>query len=65
MILNRKNRKQALYRILACQIIATAEIHNPDSVAKMADNLCDLAYYIGGINGMSLVAKELERRTDA
>lgn len=55
MILNRKNRKQALLSILACQIIALLEIKDVESLAKMTDNLVELAYAVGGFRGIVYV----------
>ena len=51
MIYNRKHRKQCLLRILACQIIASAEIDDPDSLKNISENLADIAYYAGGSSG--------------
>lgn len=61
MIINRKKRKQALLRILACQIIASAKIDDVDSFTKMTEHLSDLAYYVGGVNGMKLVSRDLNK----
>ena len=60
MILNRKNRRQALLRIIACLIITSAEVKNEESLTKMTENLADLAYYVGGIKGINKVINELE-----
>lgn len=60
MILNLKNRRQALSRIIACQIIALAEIDNEKSFEKITDNLVDLAFYVGGVNGVVKVVGEIE-----
>lgn len=62
MIYNRKRRKQCLLRILACQIIASAEIDDPDSLKNISENLADIAYYVGGLRGMQTVLKGLETR---
>lgn len=62
MIYNRKRRKQCLLRILACQIIASAEIDDPDSLKNISENLADIAYYVGGLQGMQNVLKGLETR---
>ena len=56
MILNRHKRHQALLRIIACTIISVGEIKDPEALDKMIGNLADLAYYVGGINGMHEVA---------
>lgn len=61
MILNRKDRKQALLRILACEIIAAEEIRDPESLDKIIENLADLAYYVGGLNGMCKLLNEYVR----
>lgn len=62
MIYNRKRRKQCLLRILACQIIASAEIDDPDSLKNISENLADIAYYAGGLQGMQTVLRGLETR---
>lgn len=62
MIYNRKRRKQCLLRILACQIIATSEIENTESLAKITENLADIAYYVEGLQGMQTVLRRLEAR---
>lgn len=62
MIYNRKRRKQCLLRILACQIIASAEIDDPDSLKNISENLADIAYYVGGLQGMQTVLRGLETR---
>lgn len=62
MIYNRKRRKQCLLCILACQIIASAEIDDPDSLKNISENLADIAYYVGGLQGMQTVLKGLETR---
>ena len=62
MIYNRKRRKQCLLLILACQIIATSEIENTESLAKITENLADIAYYVGGLQGMQTVLRRLEAR---
>lgn len=62
MIYNRKRRKQCLLRILACQIIASAEIDDPDSLKNISENLADIAYYAGGLQGMQTVLRWLETR---
>ena len=62
MIYNRKRRKQCLLRILACQIIASAEIDDPDSLKNISENLADIAYYVGGLQGMQTVLRRLEAR---
>lgn len=60
MILNRKKRRQALLRILACEIIATVEIRDPESIDKITENLADLAYYVGGSRGMRKVLNKFD-----
>ena len=68
MILNRHKRHQALLRIIACTIIATGEIKDPEALGKMIDNLSDLAYCVGGVKGMRefayTVFKEVTDGTD-
>ena len=60
MIYNRKRRKQCLLRILACQIIASVEIDDPDSLKNISENLADIAYCVGGLQGMQTVLRGLE-----
>lgn len=55
MIISNKIRVEALTRIAVCQVITANEVKDVESYTRMTECLAELAYYVGGKNGIEIV----------